>query len=412
MKCNADEAGLDEVRLERIAEYLRVRYVDPGRLPGCQVAVSRGGTVGYFRSLGMLDIERGRPVEESTIWRIFSMTKPVTAVALLTLYERGELQLDDRVAKYLPELKGLKVRARDADGTERFVDANRPVTVWDLMTHTGGFGFPGGRSPKMWALANRKPGSGFVLSYLRRGATLDTLVEDLAGQPLEFQPGTRWMYTISTDVCARIIEVVSGIPFDAYLRNTIFEPLGMADTGFQVTDDKLDRFGPSYRRDVGHTLAVLEDPERSPFRDQPTFLSGGGGLLSTTADYLRFSDVLANGGVSGGVRILGRKTVELMGTNHLPGGGDLRSIAVPGSYDETDLDGMGFGLGVAVGIDPTRTRSVGSVGEMTWAGAASTAFWADPREALSVVFMTQFLPSKGNRIRRELKALVYAALTD
>jgi CubicO group peptidase (beta-lactamase class C family) len=412
MKANAGDAGLDEWRLERVVEHLRIRYVEPGLLPGCQIAVSRGGKTGLFRSLGLMDIDRGKPVDETTIWRIFSMTKPVTVVALLTLYERGELQLDDRVSKFLPELKRLKVRETDADGTDRLVAPKRPVTIWDLLTHMGGFGFPGGRSPKMWALANSRRGAGFLLSYLPRGATLATLVADMAEQPLELHPGTRWMYTISTDLCARVIEVVTGRPFDEYLQETIFDPLGMVDTGFRVPEDKLDRFGPSYRRDVGRRLVVLDDPERSPFRDRPAFLSGGGGLVSTTADYLRFSDVLANGGVSGGVRILGRKTVELMGSNHLPAGGDLRSVAVPGSEDLTELDGMGFGLGVAVGIDRTRMRSVGSVGEMTWSGAASTTFWADPSEALSVVFMTQFLPSKGNRLRRELKSLVYAALTD
>lgn len=412
MKVNADAAGLDEGRLERIVEYLRRSYIDRGLLPGCQVAVSRGGQMGFFRSLGMMDIERGKPVDETTIWRIFSMTKPVTAVAALMLYERGDLQLYDPVSKFLPELAGLKVREQGTDGEERLVDPERPVTVWDLLTHMGGFGFPGGRSPKMWALANRRPGSGFVLSYLREGATLGTLIDNLAKQPLEFHPGTRWMYTISTDVCARVIEVVTGRSFDAYLQEAIFGPLGMADTSFRVPDDKLDRFGPIYRRDVGHSLAVLEDPGRSPFRDEPTFLSGGGGLVSTTADYVRFSDVLANGGVSRGVRILGRKTVELMGSNHIPAGGDLRSVAVPGNYGEIEFDGMGFGLSVAVGIDQTRMRSVGSVGEMTWGGAASTTFWADPSEALSVVFMTQFLPSKGDSLRRELKALVYAALAD
>lgn len=412
MKANADEAGLDERRLERVVEHLRNRYVAPGLLPGCQIAVSRWGKPGLFESLGLADVERGRPVDDGTIWRIFSMTKPVTTVAVLTLYERGELQLDDPVAKFLPELNRLTVKEKDDDGTERLVPPTRPVTIWDLLTHMGGFGFPGGRSPRMWALANSRHRAGFLLSYLPRGGTLATLVESMAEQPLAFQPGTRWMYTVSTDICARIVEVVTGLRFDAYLQDTIFDPLGMVDTGFRVPEDKLDRFAASYRRDVGRRLVVLDDPEHSPFREEPAFLSGGGGLVSTTADYLRFSDVLANGGVSGGVRILGRKTVALMGTNHLPGGVDLRQVAMPGSADLVDLDGMGFGLGVAVGADRTRMRAVGSAGEMTWSGAASTTFWADPSEALSVVFMTQFLPSRGNRLRRELMSLVYAALAD
>jgi CubicO group peptidase (beta-lactamase class C family) len=412
MTVDAAAAGLDEGRLERLVEHLRLRYVKPGLLAGCQIAVSRGGRPGLFSSLGMLDIGRGVPVDRTAIWRIYSMTKPVTAVALLTLYERGALQLDDPVSKFLPELKDLKVRDQTPDGSERLVEPERPMTVVDLLTHMAGLGFPGGRSPKMWAMANRKRGIGFIPSSMERGATLSMLIDMLAQQPLEFHPGTRWLYTVSTDVCARVIEVVSGRPFDAYLREEIFDPLGMADTGFHVPDDKIGRFGPTYRRDIGNTLAVLEDPERSAFRDVPSFLSGGGGLLSTTSDYLRFVDVLANKGISGGVRILGRKAVELMGTNHIPAGGDLRSVAVPSSYGDVDFDGMGFGLGVAVGIDPARMRSVGSIGEMTWGGAASTTFLADPSEELSIVFMAQLLPSKGNRIRRELKALVYAALTD
>jgi CubicO group peptidase (beta-lactamase class C family) len=412
VKVSADKASLDEGRLERVVEHLRTSYIQSGLLPGCQVAVSRGGQVGLFGSLGMMDVERHRPVEETTIWRIFSMTKPVTAVAVLTLYERGQLQLDDEVSRFLPELDGLKVRERGADGKERLVDPERPVTVWDLLTHMGGFGFPSVRGAKTWALVNRRPAPGFLWSYLHRGATLGTLVGELAEQPLEFHPGTRWFYTVCTDVCARIVEVLTGKPFDVYLQEAVFGPLGMVDTGFRVPGEKLSCLGTLYRRDAGGSLTVQDDPEHSPFREEPTFLSGGSGLLSTTADYIRFSDALANGGTSGGVRLLGRKTVDLMGSNHLPAGGDLRSVALPGSYGEIDVDGMGFGLSVAVGIDPARMRSVGSVGEMTWAGAASTVFWADPSEALSVVFMAQVSPSVGNRVRRELRALVYAALAD
>jgi CubicO group peptidase (beta-lactamase class C family) len=404
-------AGFDERRLERVVDHLRLRYLEPGLLPGCQVAVSRGDRPALFRSLGLADAARSRKVPDTAIWRIYSMTKPITAVAVLALYESGRLQLDDPVANFLPELKGIKVRERDPGGGERLVDPDRPVTVWDLLTHMAGFSFPGGRTRTMWTLASRSRGTGFAPPGLPPGSTLKTLVEELSGQPLEFQPGTRWLYTVATDVCARIVEAVTGQSFGAYLQATVFDPLGMADTGFHVPDDKLHRFGPSYRRDVGRTLAVLEDSERSAFRNEPTFQSGGGGLVSTTADYLRFSAVLANGGVSGGVRILGRKTVELIGSNHLPRGGDLRSVAMPEGYGTTDLEGMGFGLSVAVGLDSTRMRGVGSPGEMTWGGAASTTFWADPAERLNVVFMAQVFPSRADRIRRELKALVYAALS-
>jgi CubicO group peptidase (beta-lactamase class C family) len=413
MKVNPDNAGLDERRLERITEHIQQRYIDAGRIAGAQMAVYRHGHAGYFRSFGVRDLERGKPVEEDTIWRIYSMTKPITGVALLSLYERGLFQLDDRVSRFIPEWRGLEVKERDADGNERLVAPQREMTVRDLMMHMSGLGMPGGRSlQQALSVENHKPGEPFAPTHRGRGATLETFVAQLAEQPLEFHPGTHWHYTISTDICGRLVEILSGQSFDDYLRTTIFEPLGMVDTGFSISDDKIDRFAASYRRDRDKKLLLVEDPERSRYREQPTFLSGGGGLLSTTSDYLRFCQMLLGGGEVDGVRILSRKTVELMASNHLPGGGDMREFALPGSYGEVEFAGMGFGLTVAVAQEPARTGVVGSAGEFMWGGAASTIFWVDPREDLTAVFMTQFLPSGTFNFRGQLKSIVYGALAD
>jgi CubicO group peptidase (beta-lactamase class C family) len=414
MKVNPVEAGLDERQLERITEHLQHRYIDAGRIAGCQVAVVRHGQVGYFRSLGMRDLDRSLPVEEDTIWRIYSMTKPITGVALMSLYERGMFQLNDPVSRFIPEWRDLKVRQRADDGSEQLVDPDRPMTVRDLLMHMSGLGFAGGPTLlELFSADNANSGAGSP-PWSRRSpdATLASMVEHYAGFPLEFQPGTRWLYSVSTDVCGRLVEIISGKRFDDYLRETIFEPLGMNDTGFVVPDEKARRFAACYRRDASKSLVLVDDPERSGYRNQPTFLSGGGGLVSTTCDYLRFCQMLLGGGEVDRVRILGRKTVELMTCNHLPGDSDLQSFAVPDGYGEVGFAGMGFGLTVAVAKAPALTQVIGSPGEYMWGGAASTIFWVDPAEDLTVVFMTQLLPSGTFNFRGQLKTLVYPALTD
>jgi CubicO group peptidase (beta-lactamase class C family) len=413
MKINPAGAGLDEARLERITEHLQTRYVDPGRIAGCQVAVARHGQVGYLRSFGLRDLERSARVEEDTIWRIYSMTKPITGVALMSLYERAMFQLNDPVTRFIPEWRDLKVRERAEDGSERLVDPQSPMTMRDVLMHMSGLGFAGGRTLQEIFAADTKPGEALTPGSRRgAGATLQSMIERYAGYPLEFHPGTHWFYSVSTDVCARLVEIISGQRFDDYLRQTIFEPLGMVDTGFFVPDDKVDRFAACYRRDRSKKLALTDDPQRSGYRQEPTFLSGGGGLVSTTADYLRFCQMMLSGGELDGVRILGRKTVELMSSNHLPGGGDLQSVALPGGYGEVGFAGMGFGLTVAVAKAPTATQVIGSPGEYMWGGAASTIFWVDPAEDLTVVFMTQLLPSGTFNFRGQLKTLIYPAIID
>jgi CubicO group peptidase (beta-lactamase class C family) len=414
MKVDPIGAALDERRLERITEHLQERYIDAGRIAGCQIAVARHGQLGYFRSLGARDLERSLPVEEDTIWRIYSMTKPVTGVALLSLYERGMFQLSDPVTRFIPQWRDLKVRERTADGAERLVDPNRPMTVRDLMTHMSGLGFGGGMTlQELFSDDNAERGQGFAPGR-RRGpnATLASMVDHYAGYPLEFHPGSHWLYSVSTDVCGRLVEIISGQRFDDYLRETVFDPLGMTDTSFTVPDQKVDRFAACYRRDSSKRLVLVDDPKRSGYRQEPSFLSGGGGLVSTTTDYLRFCQMLLGRGELEGVRVLGRKTVELMTANHLPGDGDLQSVAMPGGYGEVGFAGMGFGLTVAVAKAPAATQVIGSAGEYMWGGAASTIFWVDPAEDMTVIFMTQFLPSGTFNFRGQLKALVYPAITD
>ena len=264
MKVNPVEAGLDERQLERITEHLQHRYVDAGRIAGCQVAVARHGQVGYFRSLGFRDLGRSLPVEEDTIWRIYSMTKPITGVALMSLYERGMFQLSDPVTRFIPQWRDLKVRQRAEDGSEQLVDPQRPMTVRDLMMHMSGLGFAGGRTlQELFSADNTSRAEGFTPGS-RRGpdATLQTMVEHYAGYPLEFHPGTHWLYSVSTDMCGRLVEIISGQRFDDYLRQTIFEPLGMNDTGFVVPDEKVDRFAACYRRDASKNLVLVDDPQR------------------------------------------------------------------------------------------------------------------------------------------------------
>jgi CubicO group peptidase (beta-lactamase class C family) len=414
MKVNPDAAGFDPDRLRLVDAHLQERYIDPGKIAGAQVVVSRHGLVAHRSSLGSMDRERGRPVIDDTIWRYYSMTKPITGVALLSLYERGLFQLSDPIHRFLPEFRDMQVKERLPDGTSRLVDAERPITVRDAMMHMTGIGYgPRGARLDMATIGRRRDqGEDGSATGLGHGATLESLVRSLAAEPLRFEPGTHWLYSWSTDVCARLVEVVSGERFDDYLQTTVFDPLGMGDTGFHVREDDLDRLAALYTRGPDKQLQLLDDPETSSLRRQPTLLLGGGGLVGSTQDYLRFCEMLLNGGEREGVRVLGPKTVELMTTNHLPAGADLRSVALPGGYGEVGFDGMGFGLTVAVSNGPVPNGGIGSKGEFMWGGAASTIFWIDPAEELIVIFMTQLIPSGTFNFRGQLKSLVYAAIVD
>lgn len=398
-------AGFDPARLERLTEHFERRYVSTGKIPGCQIAVARGGTTAYWRSLGLMDVERSTPVADDTRWRIYSMTKPITSVALMQLYERGCFQLSDPLHRYLPEWRGLEVGELTSDGSIRTSEPIRPPSVRDALTHMSGLA--GGVSP------GHPIDTRFAeeLRQRRHGMTLEGLCSLLAGYPLKFQPGTRWNYGISTDVCARLVEVLSGRPFDEYLRAEVFAPLGMVDTGHSVPGPSLPRLAACYAYRPNGRPRLIDDPATSSFGRRRSFLAGAEGLVATTADYLRFCQMLLNRGQLDGQRVIGRKTLELMTTNHLPDDAELGRLAT-GGFGEAEFPGVGFGLGFAVGRGPGATASAGSAGEFYWGGAASTAFWVDPVEDLTVVFMTQLLPSATYPFRAQLRALVYQALAE
>jgi CubicO group peptidase (beta-lactamase class C family) len=405
VKTDPDGAGFDEQRLERITAHFEGRYVANGKIPGCQIAVARGGRLAYWRSLGWMDRERSKPVGDDTVWRIYSMTKPITSVALMQLYERGMFQLTDPLHRYLPEWRGLQVGELRPDGSIEVGGQVRPVSVRDALTHMTGLAgslVPGHPTDDRFSAALRAN---------RSGMTLEGLCSLLAEFPLKFQPGQWWNYGVSTDVCARLVEILSGEAFDSYLRANLFEPLQMADTGFSVPDESAGRFAACYRYRQGAAPELIDDPEQSPYRRRRSFLSGGGGLVSTTVDYLRFCHMLVNRGELDGRRIIGRKTLELMTANHLPDQGELAQMAT-GGFGESEFSGVGFGLGFAVGKGPAATATAGSPGEYYWGGAASTAFWVDPVEGVTVVFMTQLIPSAAYPFRSQLRALVYQALAD
>lgn len=399
MNVDAAAAGLDESRLANIGTHLRSRYLDAGKIAGAQLAVIRGGQLGYFESFGQRDRERSLPVGDDTIWRLYSMTKPITGVAMMTLYEQGHFQLDDAVDRWIPEWKGMTASEPDGQGGQRIVPADRAPTIRDILSHTSGIGY--GPNNVDLDLAN--------ISW-RGDHDLESMSKAFGDWPLRFQPGTQWLYSHGMDVAARLVEIMSGVTFDEYVQTAIFDPLGMTDTSFVVPADKVDRFAACYARNGRKELVLFDDPTTSSYLKKPKLLNGGGGLVGTTSDYVRFCSMLANGGAVDGTRILARKTLELMTCNHLAGDGELSDFALPTGYGEVGFEGTGFGLTVAVGKGPRATGVVGSAGEYSWGGAASTTFWVDPAEELAVVFMTQLLPSGTFNFPDQLKALVYGAL--
>lgn len=410
-----DEVGLDADRLARIPAFLQERYLDTGRLPGFSLLVDRAGRTAHLSCQGHADVSSQTPMRPDTIVRIYSMSKPITSVALMLLHEEGRFQLDDPVSRFLPSWADLRVWV-DGDPTRYSTTfPAREVQIRDLLTHTSGltYGFMG-RHP-VDALYRR---NGIGSPELTNAEQCDRLAE----LPLMFSPGSRWSYSVATDVLGRLVEVIGGQPFDEFLRQRIFEPLGMVDTGFWVPEGSADRFATNYavpalspfgvpEGAAGHDMVPIDGGGSSAYLRPPAFQSGGGGLVSTAADYLRFCRMLLQGGQLDGVRIMGRKTIEHMTRNQLPTGGDLASMG-QAVFSETSYEGIGFGLGFSVMLDPARANVAGSVGEYAWGGAASTLFWIDPVEELIVIGLTQLMPSSAYPIRRELRSLVYAAIAD
>ena len=406
----AASTGMATTQLHRIGAVLQERYVDAGRIAGCQVLVARHGQVAYRVSLGLMDAKRARPMADDAILRIYSMTKPITSVALIMLMERGAFQLDEPVTRVLPEWRGQKVWV-GAGGTE-LAEPRRPVSFRDLLRHTAGLTY-GGLLEQVGAPASADPvDAAYRAAGVRRSAdeTLEQFVTKLGSVPLKYQPGERWMYSLATDVCGALVERISGRPFGDFLQDEIFGPLGMVDTAFHVPEAKRDRFAANYARRGGELLALADDPAESAYLHPPVFQSGGGGLVSTIGDYHRFCEMLRGGGASGGVRLLGRRTLALMHKNHLPGGRDLTEMAID-SFSETAAQGVGFGLGFAMTLDEVRSGTLGE-GDYYWGGAASTLFWVDPAEDLVAIFLTQLMPSTTYNFRGLLRNMIYAAIED
>lgn len=421
---NPERVGLSSERLRRVSHWMQ-RQLDDGRLPGLSVAVHRRGELAFRETVGHADVEAGVSLADDAIYRIYSMTKPVTSVALMMLYEQGRFQLDDPLAWYLPEFADMKLFVGGDVHRPKLVPARDPITVRHLLTHTSGLTY--------WFM-NTSPVDAMYraagIDFVRGEDDLATMVRRVADMPLICPPGAAWNYSVSTDVLGRLVEVLAGMPLDRVFAEWIFEPLGMVDTGFAVPADKVDRlpalYGPSggggldgmvpAASDVigrqppkGRGLERLEPAGSGPFTGEVGLFSGGGGLVSTMDDYLRFSRMLLGGGELDGVRLLGRKTLAYMTTNHLPG--DLASMG-QSRFSETPFDGIGFGLGFSVMLDPAKAQTMGTPGEFAWGGAASTAFWVDPAEEMIVVLMTQLLPSAAYPLRRELRVLTYQALVD
>jgi len=401
--------GFDAARLERITAHLNKNYIDSGKIAGCQTLVARRGHVVYFKSLGRLDRERDKAMRDDAIFRIYSMTKPVTSVALMQLYEQGAFQLNDPVHRVIPEWRNLKEYVSGEGATMETRPVQQPMTFRHLLTHTSGLTYGGG--PAMLT-TNHPVDAMYGTLGIRRGAeyTLETFVQKLAQAPLRYTPGTRWMYSYATDVCGYLVEALSGKRFDRYLQENIFDPLKMSDTSFTVAAEKLDRFAANYERGADKSLKLLDDPLNSTYAKTPQFFAGGSGLTSTTADYYRFSEMLRRGGELDGQRILGSRTLRMMTMNHLPGGADLTKLAI-GAFSETTYDGIGFGLGLATTLGEVAAGSFGA-GDYFWGGLASTIFWVDPKEDLVVIFMTQFIPSATFNFRGQLKNIIYSAMVD
>ena len=403
-------AGLSTERLRRLDGHIEREYLETGKLPGALVLVARRGEIVHLSTLGQMDEERRKPVREDTIFRIYSMSKPITSVALMSLFEEGRFQLDDPVHEYIPEWADLEVWVSGAHPTFLTRPTERPMTVRDLLTHQSGLTYD-------FQFRNSVDAAYRELNIVRTPAapgspwtdTLAGTAAKLARLPLVFSPGAAWNYSVSTDMCGYLVEVISGKTFDQFLEERVTGPLGMTDTAFRVPDEKLERFAACYAPSPRGGHEIQDDPETSDYRRPPTLLSGGAGLVSTAHDYFRFGQMLLNGGELDGERILGRKTVELMRLNHLRDGLDLAALAPEGP---TATPGIGFGLGFSVVLDNSLAQISGSPGHFAWAGAASTAFWVDPVEEVVFVFMTQMLMPAYPSLRGELQVLVNSAIVD
>ena len=400
---NPESVGLSATRLQRLDQWAE-RLVDLGKLPGVLTMVMRRGQIAHHSVYGKADVERGTPLRSDTIFRIYSMTKPLTSAAIMMLYEEGNFQLDDPITRFLPYFRNMRVLTGGARGKWESVPAERDITFRDLLTHTSGLTNPNMEATLVDALYRQAN-----IDFTSDKCSLGEMVERLSEMPLLAQPGAAWNYSVGVDVLGHLVSVISGQPFDEFLEQRIFQPLGMVDTGFEVPQSKLARLAANYRLGDGGRLEVIDDPADSPYAKKPQIASGGGGLVSTASDYMRFCHMMLRKGELDGVRLLGRKTVELMTSNHLRG--DMGDMGQP-RFGELTYQGYGFGLGFSVLLDPAKAQILGTPGEYAWQGVSSTTFWIDPAEDMAVLLLSQLRPYMSCPTRREARVLTYMSIID
>jgi CubicO group peptidase (beta-lactamase class C family) len=392
-----DQVGCSPARLKRIGTAMQ-RYVDDDKIAGILAMVARRGQVVYSECFGMMDIEANKSMQFDTLFRIYSMTKPITSVAVMMLYEEGHFQLGDPILRFIPGFEDVKVLVKETESGLELANLEREITIWHLLTHTSGlsYGFDENDpvdkmyQKRIWRVLEQKPNT-----------MLEQMIQELAWLPLAHQPGSAWRYSMATDVLGYLVQVVSGMPFGDFLKQRVFEPLGMVDTDFYVPQDKIERFAANYGPGEKGGLKVIDAPATSQFAKPTRHPSGGGGLVSTASDYVRFAQMLLNQGELDGVRLLGRKTIELMTMNHLPD-----------EFHPFEDPSRGFGLGVGVLTDVARSQTLGSVGTYGWGGAANTIFWIDPQEELIGLLMLQFMPNNTYPVVPDFRVLVYQSIVD
>ena len=394
--------GLDGKVMGNIRDYLKEQYVEPGKYVGTLTLVARKGEIAYLDALGFMDRENKKAMQEDAIFSIYSMSKPITSIALMQLYEKSLFRLDDPIHWHIPSWRNLRVYESGLYPNFLTSRPNRHMTIRDQLSHMSGLTYD--------FMLRTNVDAAYRKTKLQATGDLQAMIDTLAQLPLEFSPGDQWNYSVSTDVCGYLVEHFSGMKLDKYFQKHIFDPLGMEDTGFSCAKEKVDRLASLYEQHPKKG-PVLVDPggAKTARVKKRKMLSGGGGLLSTMSDYYRFCSMLLNQGEFDGTRIIGRKTLAMMASNHLPDNKDLTEMS-QSAFSETTYQGVGFGLGFSVILDPVKTQSLTDVGEYGWGGAASTVFWVNPKEEMVVIFLTQLLPSSTYQVRRELRSLVYSSL--
>ncbi len=394
--------GLDGKVMGNIRDYLKEQYVEPGKYVGTLTLVARKGEIAYLDALGFMDRENKKAMQEDAIFSIYSMSKPITSIALMQLYEKSLFRLDDPIHWHIPSWRNLRVYESGLYPNYLTSRPKRHMTIRDLLSHMSGLTYD--------FMLRTNVDAAYRKTKLQATGDLQAMIDTLAQLPLEFSPGDQWNYSVSTDVCGYLVEHFSGMKLDKYFQKHIFDPLGMEDTGFSCAKEKVDRLASLYEQHPKKG-PVLVDPggAKTARVKKRKMLSGGGGLLSTMSDYYRFCSMLLNQGELDGTRIIGRKTLAMMASNHLPDNKDLTEMS-QSAFSETTYQGVGFGLGFSVILDPVKTQSLTDIGEYGWGGAASTVFWVNPKEEMVVIFLTQLLPSSTYQVRRELRSLIYSSL--